>query len=208
MAGDQVTAPLVRLPDMHLGTVRLLEPVAAVTDLGQADGADGFDGILGLDLLGDMPLTIDPFQSLVRLGSNPTGGITVPTAIRRDGPSVSLYVDVCLPDSTIVSAEIDTGSASTILDSQYMPSCHVDPDQPTARTVRVGNETGVLVERSFIPVPGPISLAAARQTAHRGSTVMFQDITMPGLIGTAFLDRYVQTFDTRTGTMTLEPPAP
>ncbi len=78
---------------------------------------------------------------------------------------------------------------------------------PEARTLREANETGLRIERFFIPVPGSISLATAPETAQQGSTVMFQDLTLHGLIGTTFLHRYVQTFDTRTGTMTLKVPA-
>jgi hypothetical protein len=206
MAGDKVTATLMHLPGIELGDEKLSDLVVAVADLGDTDGPHGFDGILGLDLLGNMPLTVDPFHATVCLGGEPdTAGIQVPVTVERDAESVCLYVDMRLPDGTVVTAEVDTGSGSTILDSRYMVSCAVTPDDSGARTVRVVNETGVEVERSFIPVPGPISLLSAPETSHRGATVMFQDISLDGLIGTAFLDRYVQTFDTRTSTLTLTP---
>jgi hypothetical protein len=207
MAGDEVTSPLVRMPEIELGDEHLSGLIVAVADLGHTDGPQGFDGILGLDLLGGMPLTVDPFRGVLRLGSKPgPGGIEVPIVVERDGESVCLYVDVRLPDGTVVSAEVDTGSRNTILDVQHMANCRVTPENPDVRRVREANETGLHVERSFISVPGTISLATAPETAQQGSTVMFQDITLHGLIGTAFLDRYVQTFDTRTGTMTLTPP--
>jgi hypothetical protein len=130
----------------------------------------------------------------------------VPVTVERDRESVCVYVDLRLPDGTVVSAEVDTGSGSTILDTAYLGSCDVTREDVGVRTVREVNETGLAVERWFVPVPGPVALAAAPETEHRCSTVMFQDIALEGLVGTAFLDRYVQTFDTRTGTMTLSPP--
>ena len=209
MAGDTMTTPLMRLPKLELGDEQFSDLIVAVADLGDTEGPSGFDGILGLDLLGDMPLTVDPFRAIVRLGGKPDPeGIQVPVLVERDGESVCVYVDVCLPDGTVVTAEVDTGSASTILDVRYMANCGVTLDDPAARVVRLVNETGVDVERAFIPVPEPIFLRTARETAQHHSTVMFQDIRLDGLIGTTFLDRYVQTFDTRSGTMTLTPRHP
>lgn len=205
-AGDRVTAPLMLLPGIALADEKASDLIVAVADLGDAEGPSGFDGILGLDALGDMPLTVDPLRAIVRLrGQSDPEGIHVPAKVQRDGESVCLYVDVRLPDGTVVTTEVDTGSGSTILDSRYMANCAVTPNDPEARTARVVNETGVEVSRSFISVPGPISLLTAPETAHHGATVMFQDLSLDGLIGTAFLDRYVQTFDTRSGTMTLTP---
>ena len=206
-AEDNVTAPLMHLPRITLGDEKISDSIVAVADLGDVEGPNGFDGILGLDLLGDMPLTVDPLRAIVRFHGQPDSeGIEVPVKVERDGESVCLYVDLRLPDGTVVAAEVDTGSGSTILDSRYMANCAVTPNDSGARTARVVNETGLEVSRSFIPVPGPISLLAAPETGHHGATVMFQDLSLDGLIGTAFLDRYVQTFDTRSGTMTLTPP--
>ena len=205
-AEDKVTAPLMHLPGIALGDEKLSDLTVAVADLGDAEGPNGFDGILGLDVLGDMPLTIDPLRAIVRFrGQADPEGFQVPAKVERDGESVCLYVDVRLPDGTVITAEVDTGSGSTILDSRYLPNCAVTPNDSDARTVRVVNETGIEVSRSFIPVLGPISLLTAPETAHHGATVMFQDLRLDGLIGTAFLDRYVQTFDTRSGTVTLTP---
>ncbi|QNN51436.1 retropepsin-like aspartic protease [Nocardioides mesophilus] len=208
MAGDEVRSPLLHLPRIELGGERLSDLVVAVADLGPTTGPDGFDGILGLDLLGEMPLTIDPFRGVVRLRGRPprAGRIEVPVVVDRDGESVCLSVELRLPDGTVVTAEVDTGSGSTILDARHTTACGVTPEGPGVRLVREANETGLQVERAFIPVPGPISLAGASQTAQHGSTVMFQDLRLDGLVGTVFLDRYVQTFDTRDGTLTLTPP--
>ncbi|MGK2876753.1 MAG: retropepsin-like aspartic protease [Nocardioides sp.] len=206
MAGDEVTAPLVNLPRLELGSRTLSDLVVAVADLGaDMDGSD-FDGILGLDALGHLPLTIDPFEQAIDL-AEPDGRDrwTIPARLQRNGESVAMFVQVALPDGTPIDAELDTGSEVTILDLRYLPHCQVtatDVDRHVFNT----NETGHEVERLFVDVPGPISLAAAPQTVQSDSTVMFQSIIHDGLIGTRFLNRYVQTYDTRTATLALVEP--
>ncbi|BCJ37289.1 hypothetical protein Athai_47920 [Actinocatenispora thailandica] len=210
MSGQAVQIPLVELPHLDLGGRLLAAGTAGQADLGPADGANGFDGILGLDLLGELPLTIDPFRSTVALGavSGPTTRhrIEVPVRPHRDGPAVDLLVELQLPDGTVTEVEIDTGSAETILDTRFMPACSVDGSETAARTVEGVDQTGHPFVRRFIPIDGAVALAAAPGTALPRPTVMFQDLALNGLIGTTFLDRYVQTYDTGRAILTLAPP--
>lgn len=106
MAGDTVTAPLMRLPTLEVADRQFSDLTVAVADLGPTGGPSGFDGIVGLDLFGDLPLTIDPFRARVRLGGDPDPqGTSIPVVVERNEESVCLYVEVCLPDGTAVMAE-------------------------------------------------------------------------------------------------------
>lgn len=219
MSGRAVEVPLVELPSLELrsaspaaasGGFAVVSGLAGIADLGATDGPEGFDGIIGLDLLGELILTIDPFRSVVGLGALPASAgapqIDVPVRVRRDGPAVDLRTDLQLPDGTVTEVEIDTGSAATILDDRFMKSCAVDGTERGRRTDEGIDETGHDYVRRFVPIEGDISIATAPETVLRGPTVMFQDIALNGLIGTEFLDRYVQTYDIGRGVMALTTP--
>lgn len=219
MSGQAVVVPLVDLPALDLradgpsagaGGFAVVSGLGGVADLGPADGANGFDGILGLDLLGDLGLTIDPFRSKIRLGlpdpASDTPQIDVPVRVRRDGPAVELRADLRLPDDSVIEVEVDTGSAATILAERFMAACGADGNESNARIDEGTDQTGHNYVRRFIPIEAALSLAAAPQTEFRRPTVMFQDIALDGLIGTDFLNRYVQTYDTTRCRMILAAP--
>lgn len=206
MAGDEVRAPLARLPLLTIGGRRFEDLVVGVFDLGPSSGEIGYDGILGLDVLGTVPLTVDPAGGAIQLGAEPpAGGTRVPVRVERDGESVCLFVDVRLPDGSTVSAEVDTGSERTILDLRLLGACSVSTEGPGVRRVAEENETGAPIERFLVPVPGAVALDGAPETAQAEKTVLFQQIIHDGLLGTTFLDRYVQTYDVTAAVLTLSP---
>ncbi|RNI23903.1 retropepsin-like aspartic protease [Flexivirga caeni] len=218
MSGQAVSVPLVQLPSLELrsdspsagsGGFAVLSGTVGVADFGPSEGAHGFDGILGLDLLGPLRLTVDPFTSVIALARMQHGGpdqIEIPVRLHEDGPAIDLRTNLRLPDGTVTEVEIDTGSAATILDERFMVSCEVTDAEPTSRVTEGVDETGHHYRRQFIPIPGSVSLAAAPATELRQPTVMFQQLALNGLIGTDFLDRYVQTYDTTRGILTLAMP--
>lgn len=212
MSGQPVTAPLTRLSEMRIAGLSIGDAPAVILDLGVTAGSDLFDGILGLDVLGHHPVTIDPFTSTLHLGSfaQPHAAAVRQVSVRlhRNGPAVDLRTDLRLPDGTVLEAEIDTGSDTTILDSRFMSACGVDGTEPDAQTVEGTDETGHRFVRRFIRISGALSLATAPETTHSQPQVMFQDIALGGLIGTDFLNRYTQTYDTRAETLTLTPMLP
>lgn len=206
MSGQEVRAPLVRVPRLEIGDHVWADALAGAADLGDAEGENGFDGIIGLDLLGDLPLTVDPFACVIRLSAPEVATATiVPVRLNRDGLAVDMRVELRLPDGQVIEVEVDTGSGSTILDSRFMTACGVDGHESDARTEEGTDQTGHRFVRRFVPIDGALALASG--TTHERPTVMFQDdLELDGLIGTDFLDRYVQTYDTRTSTIALISP--
>lgn len=137
MSGQEIRVPLVRLPRLDLGGHVLPNVTAGIAAFG-APEENGFDGIVGLDLLGCLPLTIDPFAHSVRLGAVttvPESATVVPVRLSRDGPAVEMRADLRLPDGRVIEIEVDTGSGSTILNSRFMTACGVDGDEQNGRTV-------------------------------------------------------------------------
>ncbi|MFC6715245.1 aspartyl protease family protein [Branchiibius cervicis] len=203
MSGQSIEVPLADLPGFSIGAEVIAPTEAGVFDL----GSDGdVDGILGLDVLGALPLTIDPARKSLVLGDElrDAQDVVVPVRVHRDGPAVDMWVDLILPDGTLVEVEIDTGSAATILNDTMLAACGAAGTEPI-RVLEGVDETGHSYVRRFIELRESLHLAADPRAIQQAPTVMFQDIAIPGLIGTDFLDQWVQTYDTRDGTLRLRP---
>lgn len=210
MSGQPVTAPLVAVPRLAIGEHRVHDVRAMVLDLGFSDGDNGFDGILGLDILGRSLLTIEPLRRLVRLAeereSSPAD-LAVPVRVERDGPSVCLYADLQLPSGRVIEAEVDTGSGCLILDTALMGDCGVQANSAEIETTTGTDETGYNYTRRFATARGAVQLAGYLDTAQTNARVMFQDIIHQGLVGADFLDRFSYTIDVGHERIVLAPPA-
>jgi hypothetical protein len=219
MSGQEVTVPLARLRRLTVGGHLISDALVGVFDLGPTDGESGFDGILGLDLLGDVVVQVDPSTRLVEVQPDPLlvrrYDIEVPVRVRRDGPSVAPFVELRLPSGRVVEVEVDTGSGCLILDSRFMTDCGVGPDDVT-ETLSGTDETGLAYSRSFATARGVVGLVGAPSADQQGPRVMFQSIVHDGLLGSDFLDRFVHGFDMRRsrlvlsqlGTMSADPVPP
>lgn len=176
MSGQEIRIPLVRLARLELGEHVVTDALAGVANLGDTESENGFDGIIGLDLLGHLPLTVDPFAHVIRLGApapGPAAATVVPARLNRDGLAVDMRVDLRLPNGQVVEVEVDTGSGSTILDTRFMAACDVASDGATARTEEGTDETGHRFVRRFMPIAGALTLVSAPETTQLGPTVMF-----------------------------------
>ncbi|KYH45432.1 aspartyl protease family protein [Branchiibius sp. NY16-3462-2] len=197
MSGQPIAIEIHRMPSLRVGQFTATDVAVGVFDLGPRNGPDGFDGIVGLDVLAAQSITIDPFAGEIVLGDDQydDAGFDVPIRVERDGPSVACFTDLMLPDGQVTEVEIDTGSGSTILDTRFQPACGIDPSADADRIARGIDETGHSYLRQFQQIRGALTLPSAPATAHENPTVMFQDIALNGLIGADFLDRFIQTYD-------------
>ena len=191
MSGQEIQAPLVRLPRVTLGEHTVNDHLACVSDLG-----DDFAGILGPDFYAGHVLTIDPAAMTLALRDpHEAGGYEVPLQVRREGVTVDAFVTLVLPNGRQVSVEVDTGSDNLILDTRFAADCGVDLGGPAVTTKTGTDETGYHWTRHWTRTRGPVHLAAAPGTAQDAPQVQFQDIIYDGLIGTDYLDRYRLTVD-------------
>lgn len=207
MSGQEITAPLAHLPQLTVGGHVVENAVVGVFDLGPADGESGFDGILGLDLLCDVVVSVDPLtRSLLLRSDFPINGgdIEVPVRVHHDGPSVTLFAGLRLPSGRVAEVEIDTGSGCLILDSRFMTDCGVETDDVT-ETLAGTDETGHHYSRSFADTRGAVSFVDAPTAEQQDPRTMFQSIVHDGLLGSEFLDRFIHSFDVRRGRLVLSP---
>jgi hypothetical protein len=205
MSGQEITAPLAHLPRLTIGGHVIENAVVGVFDLGPTAGESGFDGIVGLDLLHDVVVRVDPStRSLLLQPDLPlvSGDIEIPVRVHRDGPSVTLFAGLRLPSGRAAEVEIDTGSGCLILDSGFMADCGVGAEDIT-ETLAGTDETGHRYSRSFAATRGVVSFVDAPAAGQQDPRTMFQSIVHDGLLGSEFLDRFVHSFDVRDGRLVL-----
>ncbi len=205
MSGQEVTAPLVKLPKVSVGGYTLFGHVAGVIDLGSTESGEDFDGILGLDFFEQTCLTVDPGSHLLTISdSGPDTGIVVPVEVRRHGGSVAVFAPLELPSRRVVTMEVDTGSGAVILDDQYMSDCEVSVHDPRIDVRHDVDETGHRYTRRVISIDGAVRIPAEPETTQQAPRVMFQQIIYDGLIGTDFLNRFRYSFDVRRQRLVLD----
>lgn len=205
MSGQEVTAPLAKLPDVSVGGYTVADHVAGVIDLGSTESGGGFDGILGLDFFANACVTINPVaQRMTVSDSVPDVGIVVPVEIRRDRGSIAMYAPMELPSGQVVTMEVDTGSGALILDDRYLPDCDVAPNNPQIDVRHGVDETGHRYTRKFVTIDGSVRIPGEPGTTQHAPRVMFQRIIYDGLIGTDFLNRFRYTFDVRRQRLVLD----
>jgi len=208
MSGQAVETPLVRLPSLEFGEYAVDGHIAGVADLGDADGPDGFAGILGLGFFEDHTVTTDPDAMTLTVHpreSLEADGPEVPLDVRRESVSVDPFTQLVLPSGREICVEVDTGSDSLILDTRFMPDCEVTLDSPDLTTRTGTDETGHEWTRHWITIPGSVHLAAAPQTAQSSPRVQFQDIIHDGLVGAGYLERFRLTVDVTGARLVLGP---
>jgi hypothetical protein len=181
MSGQAVTTPLATLTSLSFDELELRDHTAGVFDL---DGLpEEIDGFLSLAFFAETPFTVDYARAEVRLGS--VEGTSLDLDVELDGPAVTAFAPLTLPDGTTVRVEVDMGSDCLILDDAFA--------QGELRAVEGTDETGHHYVRRFGELSGRISLAD--DVWQDDPKVMFQDIRYDGLIGDDFLRRYTVTFD-------------
>lgn len=181
MSGQAVTTPLASLSSLSFDELELRDHTVGVFDL---DGLPHeIDGFLSLAFFARTPFTVDYAHSEVRLGS--VEGTQIALEVEVDGPAVTAFAPLTLPDETTVRVEVDMGSDCLILDDAFA--------QGELRVVEGTDETGHSYVRRFGELPGRIALAP--DLWQDEPKVMFQNIRYDGLIGDDFLRRYTVTFD-------------
>jgi hypothetical protein len=208
MSGQAVEVPLVRLPRLDLGGYAVDGHPAAVVDLGDLDGPNGFAGIIGPGFFEHHVVTTDSqaMTFTVRPAEDfAEDGVEIPLEIRRNGPSRDPFTRLVLPSGRQIVVEVDTGSHNLILDTRLMADCGIAIDDPGVTTKRGTDETGYEWIRRWAAIEGSVHLAAAPQTAQLRPLVQFQDIIHDGLIGAEYLERYRFHFDVSGARLILSP---
>ncbi|GAA4356106.1 retropepsin-like aspartic protease [Angustibacter luteus] len=208
MSGQELTLPIVQLPELRLGDYSIHGHRAVVADLGPVDGPTGFAGILSPRFFAGNAVTTDP--DAMSLTVRPVAGLdeqgyVIPLQMRAEGPALTPFAVLILPSGREIEVEVDTGSQNTILDVQYLDECGVDLAHASVTTTTGVDETGHEWTRHWSTIAGQVHLKGAPETAQPEPRVQFQEIIHDGLIGTDYLERYRVTLDAVGARLILSP---
>jgi hypothetical protein len=198
MSGQEVAVPLVSLSELCFGPVRRTGLVAGVLDL---EGLGDLDGFLSLEFFRDAPFTVDyaggevVVETPESLEARVVAGTAVALELHDEGYSLDAFTTFVLPHGREISVEVDMGSDSLILDESLAGPLGIDLAAADVRRVEGVDETGHAYVRSFTRLTGAIHPAGAPELAQAEPEVMFQRIIHDGLVGNAFLQRLVVTYD-------------
>ena len=212
MSGQAIPVPLTRLGSLAFGPKRLDRPVVGSYDLSGVTGLDGeVDGFLSLAFFDGLPLTIDYLQGVViveddvSLRARERAGASVPVEVRRDGPSVEVYLDLELPNGSVAHVEVDTGSDQLILHERYLAELG-HPKETRAAERREGiDETGRPYIRYRAALAGRIRVRGRARLEQEDPVAIFQQIIHDGLVGREFLRAFAVTYDLARGRLIFGP---
>ncbi len=198
MSGQEVTIPLGTAPSLRFAGEERRDVEVGLLDMsGFPDLLAGVDGFLSLAFFAETPLTVDYPGGRVVSGER-AEGTALPCRVDRDGPSVAMYMPLTLPDGRSIEVEVDMGSDALILHDRFAELAGGE-----VRRVDGTDETGHRYTRRFATLPGRIHPTAAPELWQDDPDVMFQSIVYDGLVGDAFLRRFVATFDVADGSLVL-----
>lgn len=190
MSGQEVSVPLARVRSLACAGVELQDAEVGLLDMSAFPRElDGIDGFLSLAHFADTPFTVDYGRGVLTTDLR-AGGTAVGVRVDRDGPSIAVYMPLTLPDGRSIEVEVDMGSDALILDERF-----ADLGGGEVQRVDGTDETGHAYTRRFTTLPGRIHPTAAPELGQEDPDVMFQRIIYDGLVGDAFLRRFVVTFD-------------
>ncbi len=202
MSGQSVSIPLGEVPTMTFAGLTFEQVEVGIFDMSSfpAELAD-IGGFLSLAFFAHHPLTVDYGRGVVIVETRETlaaryaEGVPVSVDVQRDGASVTMFMPLTIPGGRSVSVEIDMGSDALILDERFAEETGASLDGDEVRRVDAVDETGHAFTRRFTRLAGRIYPTAAPHLAQDDPDVMFQRIVHDGLVGDAFLQRHVVTFD-------------
>ncbi len=202
MSGQEVAVELVRVDSLRFGSLEHRNQEVGVLDL------DGFPpelaeigGFLSLAFFAEQPFTVDyggghvALETAETLAARLGSGRVVEVSLERNGPSVDVFLPLTLPGGRSISAEVDMGSDSLILDERFATEAGVDLASAEVRRVEGTDETGGSFTRYFARLPGSVHPTGAPELAQERPDAMFQSIVHDGLVGDAFLRRRPVTYD-------------
>jgi hypothetical protein len=202
MSGQEVTVPLAHAASLAVGELEQDDVVVGMLDMSPfPDELGDLGGFLSLTFFAETPFTVDycreeiVLETAESLAARRACGTELDLRLERDGPSLTAFCRLTLPNARSVWTEVDMGSDALILDERLAPELGVDLSGEAVRAVQGVDETGHDFTRFFTQLDGCVHADGAAGIAQEAPEVMFQRIIYDGLVGDAFLRRFVATFD-------------
>jgi hypothetical protein len=212
MSGQELTVPLAEMPALTVDSCRRENQVVGVFDMGLPPEMGFIEGILSPGIFRDVPFTICRQANRVVLeqadstASRLRDAVVVPMQVEWNGPSVSLFVGLQLPNGREITTEVDTGSDDLILDARFMRDLNIPREGPGVEKREGTDETGHRYVRYKAQISGLVRLAQATDIARSDVTAIFQEIIYDGLLGDSFLREYDVTYDLANSRLLFAPP--
>jgi hypothetical protein len=213
MSGQAIPVALARIPSLSVGSLRREDLEVGVLDLDLPPEMRGIEGFLSPRFFGADRFTIRRAAGILAIETEdsvpelPGALATAPMTVRRDGPSVSLFLDLELPNGAPASVEVDTGSDLLILDTRFMAPFGVRDGGEGVSKSEGTDETGYAYTRYVGRVPGRIRVRGAPAVSQADPRVMFTKIIYDGLLGDDFLRSYDVTYDLGRSRLTFATPS-
>jgi len=205
MSGQEVTLPLAVASSLEFAGITRPDFEVGLLDLsGFPRELAHIDGFLSLSFFSEHSFAVDYGRRTIRSG-NGSAGVSVDVEVVRDGPSVTVFAPLSIPGGRSIEVEVDMGSDCLILDERFAAETGARLEGLGVRVVDGTDETGHLYTRRFTRLPGMISLGGRTELVQDDPEVMFQSIIHDGLIGHAFLRRFVVTWDLAAARLAFAP---
>lgn len=201
MSGQEVRISMSSVGSLALGNYELKDVPVGVFDLEAMMPGAKIAGFLSLGFFRDLPHTVDykrqviTFENSATLDAIRADGIKVPVRFDIQGPAFGVFLPLTLPNGQQISAEVDTGSQSLILNERFAKTLGISLVGPAIRRKDGSDETGHRYTRYFTKLQGTIYLPQSKNIAQDNPDVMFQKIIYDGLVGHYFLSRFRVTYD-------------
>lgn len=212
MSGQEVTLPLARASSLAVGDLEQDDLVVGMLDMSSfPDEMRELGGFVSLAFFAETPFTVDycrgeiVLETAASLAARRARGTELDLRLERDGPSLTAFCRLTLPNTRSIWTEVDMGSDTLILDERLAPELGVDLSGTTVRAVEGVDETGHNFMRFFTRLDGRVHAEGAPGLAQEAPEVMFQRIIYDGLVGDAFLRRFAVTFDLPRAQLVLAP---
>ena len=160
MSGQTVTLTIARVSSLVVAGHRVENHRVAVFESDDVIHHDlGVEGIAGLDVFRDQPVTFDHqkmrvvLETAQSLTAREKIGTKVPVRVKHDGPSTEVYLPLEVAPSIVAEMEVDSGSLHMILDDRFMTTLALDPASPDVERKDGRDETGQPYVRRYAKLP-------------------------------------------------------
>lgn len=205
MSGQELTVPMSTLSSLTFAGQKIDNLPVGIWEMNgflpKDDASHDVEGFLSLGFFKNIAFTMDykksefNIETTEGLNARLKSGHVIPIEIHQDGPAITIFMPLRLPNDTNIKVEIDLGGDILALNEKYMNLLNVDRKSKDFIIEKRTDETNHPYIRYFSKIAGPIAPAAVPELKQADLKVMFQKIIYDGLIGNDFMKRFTVTYD-------------
>jgi hypothetical protein len=162
MSGQEITIPMSTLNSMTFAGQRQMRVPVGIWEMKgflprDADCHD-VEGFLSLGFFRHQAFTMDyktgrfTIENEEGMMARRSSGNVIPITIDEDGPAITIFMPLQLPDGTTIKVEIDLGGNILTLNEKFMSQLGVDKGSTAVRVEKMNDETGHPYIRYFTKI--------------------------------------------------------